>query len=163
MQKLIIGLSTTSLKYLRTMDNTPYNAGWLALGRASLSFLLGLAYLFWGPRNHDWLFWTIPCSHGKGVLWWSRKLISSFSFVHAEIYSLRIVRNWNENKIITMHISIVFWVDQRDIRLFRMAMLEQDVNKETSNSWSSFNFNKLLDLYVCTQALDLLKYWKKVR
>lgn len=37
MQKLIIGLSTTSLKYLRTMDNTPYNAGWLALGRASLS------------------------------------------------------------------------------------------------------------------------------
>lgn len=136
MQKLIIGLSTTSLEYLRTMESTPCNAGWLALGRAAISFLLGLAHLFWGPRNHDWLVWTIPCSHGKGVLWWSRKLISSFSFVHAEIYSLRIVRNWNENKIITMHISIVFLVDQRDIRLFRMAMLEQVVNKETPNSWS---------------------------
>lgn len=33
-----------------------------------------------------------------------------------------------------MHISIVFLVDQRDIRLFRMAMLEQVVNKETPNS-----------------------------
>lgn len=75
MQKLIIDLSMYVIRIsahnsnaVEGWDNIPRNAGWLALGRASILFFLRLAHSFWGPRNHDRLVWTIPCSHSKGVL-----------------------------------------------------------------------------------------------